>query len=79
MEKIHDWLLGMMGTDGMAHCLLSAALTALLGVFLPWWVAVIAVLLAGAAKETYDKMSGKGSMEIKDIVCNIIGIIIGAL
>lgn len=79
MEKIHDWLLGMMGTDGMAHCLLSAALTALLGVFFPWWLAVIAVLMAGIAKEAYDKYIGKGSMEIKDLMCNIIGIIIGAL
>lgn len=79
MEKIHDWLLEIMGTDGMVHCLLSAALTTLLGVFFPWWLAVIAVLIAGIAKEAYDKYSGKGSMEIKDMMCNIIGIIIGAL
>lgn len=78
-QKINDWIVEAMGYDGIVHCLLSAALTALLVVFFPWWLAVIAVLIAGIAKEAYDKYSGKGSMEIKDMMCNIIGIIIGAL
>ncbi|MBO5134602.1 MAG: hypothetical protein J6C15_05555 [Bacteroidaceae bacterium] len=79
MEKIHDWLLDIMGTDGMAHCLLSATITAILGCFLPWYGAVIGTLLVGLAKEVYDKYSGKGNAEIKDLVCDLIGIIIGAL
>lgn len=79
MEKIHDLLLELMGTDGLVHCLVSAALTALLGVFLPWWCAVMAVLIAGIGKEAYDKYSGNGNAEMKDVWCNVVGIIIGAL
>ena len=79
MNRIYEILFGWMGVDGMAHCLLSATITAILGCFLPWWGAVIGTLLVGLAKEVYDKYSGKGNAEIKDLVCDLIGIIIGAL
>ena len=43
------------------------------------WVAVGVVLAIGIAKKVYDKVSGRGCAENKDMVCDIIGIIIGAL
>lgn len=79
MEKVHDWIIEAMGTDGVVHCLISAFLTAFIGVFLPMWLAVIIVLIIGIAKEVYDKVSNKGDADIKDFVCNLIGVAIGAL
>ena len=78
-QKINDWIVEAMGYDGIVHCLISALLTALIGIFTPWWLAAIIVLVIGAAKELYDKWSGKGNAEVQDMMCNIIGIIIGAL
>ena len=68
-----------MGTDGMKHVILSDILTVVAKWLLPVWVAVGVVLAIGIAKDVYDKISGKGCAEWKDLVCDIIGIIIGAL
>lgn len=68
-----------MGTDGMKHFILSATLTALLALVMPPWVAALITLAAGAAKETYDRVSGRGTAEWKDVICNLAGIIIGAI
>ena len=67
------------GYDGMKHIVLSAVLTVMLKLVFPIYVAVPTVFLVGMLKEIYDKKSGKGCAETKDMVCNIIGIIIGAL
>lgn len=37
------------------------------------------VLAIGIAKEIYDKVSEKGCCEWKDIMCDLIGIVIGVL
>lgn len=68
-----------MDYDGMKHIILSAILTIVAKWLLPVWVAVGVVLSIGIAKEIYDKVSGKGCAEWKDIVCDIIGILIGIL
>ena len=78
-QKISDWIIRAVGTDGLLHCIISALLTALIGIFTPWWCSVIIVLLLGIAKEIYDKLSGKGNPDVKDMYCDIIGIIIGTL
>jgi Fe-S cluster biosynthesis and repair protein YggX len=39
----------------------------------------LTTLSIGIGKEVYDKVSKKGWAEWKDIICDIIGIIIGAL
>lgn len=46
---------------------------------LPVWVAVGVVIAIGIAKEVYDKVSEKGCCEWKDIMCDLIGIVIGVL
>lgn len=71
-------LYDMAGYDGLKHIVLSAVLTVGFNLFLPWWVSVIIVLLIGIAKEIYDS-TGKGCCEWKDIICDLIGIIIGIL
>lgn len=67
------------GSDSMKHIILSAILMVVAKWLLPVWVAVGVVMAIGLAKEIYDKVSGKGCAEWKDIICDIIGIIIGAL
>ena len=68
-----------MGEDGMAHVILSALLSSVLNLFLPWELACLLTLSIGVGKEIYDKRSGKGCAEVKDIVCDIVGILIGIL
>ena len=68
-----------MGSDWMMHVILSSIIVTLLSLVLPKWVAAIITLTIGIGKEVYDKVSKKGWAEWKDIICDIIGIIIGAL
>lgn len=77
--KILNILFDWMGADGMKHCITSALLTAvLLLVTIPFGAAFVALLI-GLAKEAYDKISGEGVAEGKDIMCNAIGIAIAIL
>ena len=68
-----------MGKDKLYHILVSAVMVAVLGLFMPTWVAVLATLCVGIAKEVYDKVSGKGCFEWMDLVCDCIGVLIGVL
>lgn len=68
-----------MGNDGMMHVILSALLASVLNLFLPLELAGLITLAIGMGKEIYDKRSGTGYTEVKDIVCDIIGILIGVL
>lgn len=77
-NKLYN-LFTLIGYDGCKHIILSAILTVVAKWLLPVWVAVGVVMDIGIAKEIYDKASGKGCAENKDLVCDIIGIIIGAL
>ena len=49
-----------MGKDKLVHIVVSAIIMVVLGWFMPTWVAVLATLCVGIAKEVYDKVSGKG-------------------
>lgn len=75
IEKIFTF----MANDGMKHFILSATLTALLALILPWWMAAAGTLAVGLGKEAYDRITGRGMAEWKDVVCNIAGIIVGAI
>lgn len=75
MNKLFE----LIAEDGMKHIIVSAALTAVLGLLLPKVVAAVIVFIIGGCKEMYDKSTGKGQLQTKDIICNIIGIVIGAL
>lgn len=75
LNKLFAW----MGRDGMMHVILSALIACLLNLVLPWELAAIGTLAVGIGKELYDKRSGKGCAEMKDLICDIIGVIIGIL
>ena len=68
-----------MGKDKQLHIVVSAIIMVVLRMLLPTRVAALATLCVGIAKEVYDKVSGKGSFEWMDLVCNCIGILIGVL
>ena len=75
MNKLFAW----MGNDGMMHVIMSATIACLLSLVLPIGLAAVITLMVGVAKELYDAKSGKGCCEVKDIVCDIVGILIGIL
>ena len=67
------------GEDKLKHIVVSAIIAVALNLFLLWWVAAILTLCVGIGKEVYDKVTGKGHPEWKDLVADIVGIIIGVL
>lgn len=75
LNKLFD----MIGYDGCKHIILSAILTVVGKFILPLWLVCPLVFAIGIVKEIYDKVSGKGCAENKDMACDIVGIIIGAL
>ena len=72
-------MLDKLGFDGLKHIVVSAIIITILNIFLPMWLSATITLVIGVGKELYDKISGKGCAEWKDIVCDIIGIVIGVL
>lgn len=79
MEKSITSMNKFFTEDKLKHVIVSAVVMVMLSLVLPKWVAVIATLSIGVAKEVYDKVSKRGCAEWKDMICDIIGIIIGAL
>ena len=68
-----------MTIDKYKHVVVSSIIAVVLNLFLPWWVAAILTLAIGISKEVYDKVSGKGHPEWKDLVADLVGILIGVL
>lgn len=65
--------------DKLKHIVVSAIIAVALNLFLPWWVAGLLTLCVGIGKEVYDKVTGKGNPEWKDLVADLVGILIGVL
>lgn len=75
-EKILNYI----GQDGLLHILCSIVLVRVIDNFFPLWVAIIATVVIGLAKELiWDKWLGKGTFDKKDLLCDLIGIIIGCM
>jgi hypothetical protein len=77
--ELLEILFEKMGADGMKHFIVSSVITALLHLFLVWWLALGITLLVGVAKELYDKHTKNGSAEWKDIVCDALGSLVVVL
>ena len=68
------------GVDGLLHVIISAMIVLIMQIFAPWWVAVLVAIVAGVGKELiWDLWSKKGQIQIKDLICDLAGIIIGCL
>lgn len=75
-EKILNYI----GQDGLLHILCCTVLVGIIGLFFPLWVAIIATAIIGTGKElVWDKWLGRGTFDKKDLLCDLIGIIIGCL
>lgn len=72
-------LKSLLTEDKLKHIVVSAIIAVALNLFLPWWVAGVITLAIGVGKEVYDKLSGKGCSEWKDLVADLVGILIGVL
>ncbi|MBR4040820.1 MAG: hypothetical protein IKJ09_00700 [Bacteroidaceae bacterium] len=77
MKKINE-LFDLAGYDGCKHIVISSVLAAVLSLIVPHIVAVVITFGVGWAKEMYDQR-GHGQVQTKDVVCNLIGAIIGIL
>lgn len=75
-EKILNWV----GTDGLLHIICSVIIVSVLNVLLPLWAAVMITAIVGIGKEfIWDKWLKRGTFEKKDLLCDLIGIIIGCI
>lgn len=64
--------------DDLLHILFSVIIMTVLKLLLPWWIAAILTMFVGILKELiWDKWLKKDTPEWRDIVSDIIGIIIG--
>lgn len=82
LKKFWNWVLkgwNWLRTDGLLHLVISALIVVLFGAFLPVWAAVLIAAVAGIAKEIYDRASGEGTAEWRDLICDGIGIVLGVL
>lgn len=79
VQKISDWVRERIGLDGLLHIVLSAIMVGTLKHIIGALGAVAVVALIGIGKEIYDRHTGKGCAEFKDIACDYVGIMIGML
>lgn len=77
MKKINE-LFELAGMDGCKHIILPSVLATLISFLVPHIVAVVITFGIGWIKEMYDQRGG-GQVQTKDLVCNLIGAIIGAI
>lgn len=71
-------VLNQIRKDDLLHILFSVIIMTVLKLLLPWWIAAILTMFVGILKELiWDKWLKKGTPEWRDIVSDIIGIIIG--
>ena len=81
-SKIMDWLRAArewLSLDGLLHLLVCTVIVLFFGAFLPLWGAIIVAMVAGMVKEIYDLISQKGTPEWRDLVCDLIGIVLGLI
>lgn len=71
--RIRSWV----RTDGLLHIETSAIIAvAGLGLF-GWLAGILITVVIGVAKEIYDRVSGKGTAEWHDVICDAIGLAVG--
>lgn len=79
IPKISDWVRERIGFDGLLHIVLSAIMVGILKHIIGALLTVAVVAFIGIGKEIYDRRTGKGCAEFKDMVCDLVGIMIGVI
>ena len=74
MKKIINYI----GTDGLLHILACYAISVTCGIYLNAGLALFIAVFAGVLKEViWDGWLHKGTFEIKDLLCDLIGAVAG--
>lgn len=68
----------LIALDGCKHIILSAVIAVVLNIFLPAWTAGLIALAVGVAKEYVDHYHD-GQVDVKDLLCDLMGVLIGVL
>ena len=79
MRQITEWINTHIGFDGLLHITVSALICCLFKHIIGGTPAVCLTCIFGLGKEFYDKYTGKGTSELKDLICDSFGILIGVL
>lgn len=79
IQKLSIWISKTIGLDGLTHMVICAILAGCLKHLIGVWAAMLIVLLIGIGKEIYDRHTGKGCAEFKDIACDLAGIMVGVI
>lgn len=86
VQRLSDWVRERIGFDGLLHFAVCAIMTALIKAMAePLFaekgalLAVLVVAMIGIGKEIYDRRTGKGCAEFKDVACDLVGILIGVI
>lgn len=61
--------------DKSKHFIAGFGIAIIASLFVGYLIAVIVAILAGAGKEIYDKVTGKGTPEFLDFVATVVGAI----
>lgn len=77
-KKFYD-LLTAIPSDKLLHVVAASALTALLGLIMPFDGQLVVMSAIFVGKEIYDKASGRGTCEWGDIIADYVGFVIGVL
>lgn len=76
IQKIYNYF----EQDDLLHIICSSILVGIFNLFFPLLIAIIITAVVGIGKEViWDKLLNKGTFDKKDLVFDLIGIIIGCL
>lgn len=74
MKKIINYI----GTDGLLHILACYAIAVTAGIYLNPGLALFVAVFCGVLKEVvWDGWMKKGSFELKDLLCDLMGAVAG--
>lgn len=76
IQKIYNYF----RQDGLLHIICSSILVGIFNLFFPLLIAIVITVVIEIGKEViWDKLLNKGTFDKKDLVFDLIGIIIGCL
>lgn len=68
-----------LGIDGLTHIIVMAIISKLVLFIVPVWVMLVIMFIVAVSKELLDRFTGQGSAEWKDLLCDVIGILIAMI
>lgn len=66
-------------TDGLLHICVTALLLLFFGWLKPLWLPNLIVFCIGLLKEIWDAVTGRGTAEWHDVICDVLGLVVGNL